>query len=103
MILMTFNNAQKQPAEVFYKKSVLNNLIKKRRFQTQGFSCKFYEIFKNNFLQNTSGCQLLKEMFNKKTFFVCVSIVKQFLSISSPTPNILGSPGFTSAMPQKNS
>ena len=52
---------QKQPLEMFYKKGVLKNFAKftgKHLHQslffdtlTQLFSCEFYEIFKNIFLQ----------------------------------------------------
>ena len=72
---------QKQPPEVFYKKGVLKNFAKftgkylcqslffnkvagvcnsiKKGTLAQLFSCEFCEIFKNIFLQNTSGRLLL--------------------------------------------
>ena len=72
-------NINKQPPEVFYKKGVLKNLAKftgkklcqslfliklqdnfiKKETLAQGFSCEFYEIFKNTFftehLQTTAS------------------------------------------------
>ena len=87
---MNSRNAEKEPADVFYKKSVLKSLAKfpvkflcqslflnktaslktykfiKKATLTQIFSCEFCKIFKSDILQNTSRRLLLKTSSSEK-------------------------------------